>query len=252
MHDPKCVVWDIRLPLPRRAKWRDAKNGQPRWTLGRSRRTNAENLGEPTYPWWNVRGYHPVIAGRAYESRHFLTIWHNEPDGRDSGEVCKGRSKRWHLRHLSIQWHQQQRLRRWLLTRCEWCGGHSRKNDPVNISHQWDREPGSWWRGSRGLFHADCSAIENAHKRCLCADPLLSHNGYGRCATCGGFRAWESGEKPWYHPGDEPTLILKSIPRGQRDARKYAQSSRMWRDYHDARRFAERATEHFRGAEIER
>lgn len=246
MHDPKVVVADIRLPIPKRARWKDAKNGQPRWTFGRRRRTNAENLGEPVYPWWRPNGYDPRIAGRAWQWRYFLTIWHNEPGGADSGTVCKGRGKRWHLSHLSIQWHQKQALRRWLITRCEWCGGPSRRNDPVNISHQWDREPGPWWRSERGLFHHDCSAIHRAHAKCLCDDPLLSNNGYGKCGLCGGFRAWESGERAWYHPGDEPYLILRSIPAGQRDASKYARASRLWGDYHDARRFAERATEHFR------
>lgn len=246
MHDPKAVVWDIRFPMPRRAKWKDSENGAPRWTMGRLRRTNAE----PVYPWWRPKGYEPRIAGRAWSWSYFLTIWHNEPNGADSGTVCRSRWRKWHLTHLSVQWHQQRALKRWLLTRCEWCGGSHRRNDPVNVSHQWDCEPCPWWRGERGLFHHDCSSIQNAHARCMCPDPLLSNNEYGECSLCGGFRAWES-ERPWFHPGDEPDLILRSIPEGHRDPQKYAQASRLWRDYHDARRFSERATEHFRDAESE-
>ena len=229
MHDPMVVVGEVRLPIPKRERWKDSKNGAPRWTLGRHRRTNDENLGEPVYPWWKLKGYDPRIAGRAYRWRYFLTIWHKEPGGADSGTICKGRGKRWHLRHLSIQWHQQRALRRWLLTRCEWCGGPHRHNDPVNISHQWDREPGRWWRGERGLFHHDCSSIQNAHKTCLCGvgpwDSGAGGTPYGYCANCGKFRAWRKEPNPL---GDEAQRILAGIPAGGRDAAKTAASRALW------------------------
>lgn len=242
MHDPMHVVYEIRLPIPRRKKWRDAKHGEPRWTLGRSRRTNPENLGEPTYPWWNPKGYEPRVAGRAFESTPLVTIWHDEPGGADSGTVCDYRDAKRHPHHWHLQWHHWQEVRRWLFTRCEWCGGPSRKGDWVNISHQWDSpRPAHFWQSPRGLYHSDCSSIDSAHKACLCGVGPWNHGDYGKCEACGKFRTWRSrdGLHP-LHPGDEPLRLLATIPEGRRDRSKSARAGRMWRDWHDIERALER------------
>lgn len=245
MHDPKHVVYEIRLPIPRRKKWRDSKHGEPRWTLGISRRTNPENLGQRTYPWWRLKGYEPRIAGRAFDWMRLVTVWHDEPGGADSGTVCKYGSAKRHPHHWQLQWHHWQGLRRWLFTRCEWCGGPSRKGDAVNISHQWDSpRPRHFWQSPRGVFHDDCSSIDRAHKTCLCGEGPWEHADYGRCFACGKFRAWKSGDVDPAHPGDKPLLILASIPEGERDRGKYARASRMWRDWHQTRLVLERLTEH--------
>lgn len=90
MHDPMTVAHDVVLPIPTRKRWRDASVHDPRrWTLGRSRRTNPENLGEPTYPWWRPTGWSIRFAGRGFGLYKFATIWHVEPGGRDSGEACR-------------------------------------------------------------------------------------------------------------------------------------------------------------------
>ena len=244
MHDPKHVVYEVRAPLLSRKKWRDSKHGEPRWTLGVRRRTNPENLGERVYPWWRLAGYEPRIAGRAYEWMKWLTIWHDEPGGADSGTVCSYKVAKRHPHHWTYQFHHWQRIKRTLFTRCSWCGGPSRKGDWVNISHQWDGpRPKHFWQSPKGLFHDDCSSIERAHKTCLCEKPSLDHGDYGKCSECGKFRAWRSKDADPAHPGDEPTRILASIPPGQRDRRKYAQASRIWRDWHETRRVIERLSE---------
>jgi hypothetical protein len=190
MHDPLVVAFEIRRPWPKRM---------------------AHPGGQP-YRYW------PAI----------VTVWHREPRGRDSGEVCKhyrrwqGIDGEWHVKYLHAwkwhvhHWHLQvrplQQLRRALLTRCAWCGGRSRKGDVVNYSHSWNGPRGHWWQGEPGLYHGDCSDIATAHRTCTCADPLLDHTGYGRCALCGRFRSY----------GAEPARLARaqrireSVPVGKR------------------------------------
>lgn len=173
-------------------------------------------------PW---PSYFHIKAGRRRYWPAMVTVWHREPGGHDSGEVCKHyrreqrpdgtwkattlRSWKWHVHHWRIQVPALQELRRRLLTRCAWCGGRSRKGDAVNVSHSWDGPRSRWWQGERGLYHRDCSAVTGAHAGCLCADPVTDHEGYGRCARCGRYRAW--GKEP-----GEAERLLASIPKGQR------------------------------------
>lgn len=129
MHDPMVVAFEVPAPIPCRKKWRDARSGQPRWTPGRRRRTNEENLGEPVYRWYRPAGWEPKLAGRAFGLRTFATVWHVEPGGHDSGEVCKhwidgkhSNAWRWHVHHWSIQVIPYRRVRNWLFQRCGECG----------------------------------------------------------------------------------------------------------------------------------
>jgi len=210
MHDPDVVAFEIRRPWPRRSR---TPNGEACWSF--------------RGPFWKLAGiglYWPTM----------ITIWHREPGGQDSGEVCnhytrwKGedgkwqsriqRGWRWHIHHWRIQVGPLQTLRRWALTRCAWCGGRSRKGDRADISHQWDGERGPWWRGERGLFHRDCSSIERAHASCLCADPLTEHSGYGRCLSCGRYRAFGRTELQLAQ-----ARVLAAVPAGQRDPGAYQQ-----------------------------
>lgn len=185
MHDPMTVAFDIARPWPKRVRW-----GKRRW-------------------------YWPAV----------ITIWHVEPGGRDSGDVCKHhrrwqepdgtwRSKplrgwRWHVWHWRIQVRPLQALRRWALTRCEWCGGRSRKGDVVNHSLAMGRKRGPWWRGERNLFHADCTSVWTAHATCLCDHPLLSQGDYGQCQFCGKSRAWRKFP-------DDADRALSALPAGSR------------------------------------
>ncbi len=165
MHDPMVVLFEVNAPIPVRT-WKQYPNG-PRWVLRARRRTNPENLGQRVYSWWKPKGYELVIAGRIPKLWNLATVWHVEPDGHDSGDVC-GRHPRgralilwtWrHRHHLKITNRPKQQLNRWLYQRCEHCGGKSRKGHPVNVSHQWDSDPQVWGKSTPGIYHGPCSGL---------------------------------------------------------------------------------------------
>jgi len=213
VHDPLVVAFEVRRPWPQRSRSHDAVGGASRWML----RLDS--------PFW-------ILAGRGWYWPSLVTVWHREPGGHDSGEVCRQYRKwqdeagggwhmdvlhawRWHVRHWKIQVHTAQDLRRRLLTRCAWCGGRSRKTDPVNISHSWDGPRGRWWQGEPGLFHDGCSSLERAHAKCLCDAPDFGEDGggwprdYGSCRRCGRFR-------PWHYQPDDADRLVASLPPGSR------------------------------------
>ena len=203
MHDPMVVAFEIRRPWPRRE---------------RSRR-------KPTKR-WEFSGAFWTLAGRRFYWPAVVVVWHKEPGGRGSGEVCKHYRRwqvepggkwetkilhgwKWHVHHWHVQVPPVQGFRRWLLTRCAWCGGRQRRRDAVNVSHQWDGSPSPWWRGEVGLFHHDCSSVAHAHRKCYCPEPALNHEGYGQCQTCGKFLAYR--ETP-----DDADWLLRRLPTGSR------------------------------------
>lgn len=188
MHDPSFLALSVHSPIPKRKRW-----GPPpaaRWSLGRSTRTNDENLGEPTYPWWQLHGYSPVLAGCPFTfSRVIVNVWHEEPGGRDSGEVCgypHGLRLLGHLGHLRVRIPVLLEMRRRLLTRCSWCGGRSGKGrDCVNVRHSWQATPSRWWQGAPGLFHSDCSGVQRAYAQCVCGPlPVEMTVEGGGCPLC--------------------------------------------------------------------
>lgn len=217
MHDPLVVAFEIRRPWPRR-------DAQP--PLRGAGRFEWQRHG----PWWKPGSWSPFVTafGRRWYFPELLTVWHVEPGGHDSGEVCKHRVStrqpdgtwqhryphgwRWHVHHWRIQIPALQELRRRLLTRCAWCGGPSRKGDRVDCSHSWDGPRGRWWQGEPGLFHGDCSSIEHAHRSCVCAAPILDNDGYGHCDRCDRYRGFGASAT---------TLavhrIYGAVPAGQRD-----------------------------------
>lgn len=156
------------------------------------------------------------IAGRELYFPPLITVWHVEPNNGDTRpQPCGDPHWRRHVRHWKFQVHPLQTLRRRALTRCEWCHGRSTKTNPVNVSHQWDRERGPWWRGETGLFHSLCSGAHTAARTCLCDHPVFDHNGYGRCARCMRHRSWMTPERTAEFP--PPTLIyLAGLEPGQR------------------------------------
>lgn len=194
MHDPMAVAHEVPFPVPRRVKWREARHDGRRWGWTRRRRTSPENLGEPVYPWWRLDGWTFALGGRVYGWRRLATIWHVEPKGRDSGDVCKhyrsaddtppwkvrlfpwlrlipanpdpgvnhkafisDRAWKWHVWHWRIQLPWLQEIRARLFDRCALCG---RKGRP-NLSHQWEGKRLGWWkfRSREGLYHMECSAL---------------------------------------------------------------------------------------------
>lgn len=70
------------------------------------------------------------------------------------------RHPKWHWWHWRIQVHPLQRLRRWLLTRCEVCGGRFTRGQCA--VGNWDSPPRRWFesfRGERGLRHSECDNV---------------------------------------------------------------------------------------------
>lgn len=208
MHDPMTVAFSIPSPIPRRKRWRDAKDGKT--CIKVRRRTNEENLGERVYPWWRLRGYELWVRGRSIGLNEAVCVWHVEPGDRDSGEVCKHRHKvadihpllrrtplvtktrwkdqngdewaytrfwLWHVRHWRVQIRLLGKLQRFLLERCEGCG----RRYPwgyAPISHQWD-SPRTRWRDGvvRRSFHHECSSLE--HYRANYYETLFTFEHYG-------------------------------------------------------------------------
>lgn len=204
MHDPMVVAFSIRRPWPNRPR----KAQRDRWKF---------RSGGHLSCFW-------VIAGREFYFPGLITVWHREPNGADALTVCgrdaDGRridSWRWHVRHWRIQIHPAQTFRRWLLTRCEWCGGKSRNGSRVNVSHSWDGERSPWWRGERGLFHMDCSSVRSAWQTCTCPTPVLEHDGWGRCARCERFRGYGASMQ-WLINAER---LRDAIPEGARDRAIY-------------------------------
>ncbi|MDA8324273.1 MAG: hypothetical protein M0030_31280 [Actinomycetota bacterium] len=187
MHDPDVVAFTIVRPWPARTGLPAAAEGV-RWRvlLRHEHHDGCPALGctGNPLPWWRPRSWSRFwrLAGRDFFWPPLVTIWHREPGGADSGTVCKHsrsvfdeparkwrhrpvRSWRWHVRHWRIQVHPAQHARRWLLTRCEGCGGRSRNARPVNVSLSWDQPPGRWWRGEAGLYHSECSRARLSNGR---------------------------------------------------------------------------------------
>jgi hypothetical protein len=232
MHDPKVVAHEILRPWPQTTSMTatGTRGDNVRWKIRHYHDCGSWCADDPphregVFPWWKISSYSRFwrIAGRDYFWPAIVIVWHVEPGGRDALSVCQHRYRdrqgnwkfshgwRWHVHHWQFQFPPLQHLRRYALTRCAWCGGRSRKGDPVNVSHQWDGPRGHWWKGEPGLFHSDCSSVMHAQGKCFCVDPLLDQSGYGQCQLCGGFRAWGENSGP-----DEADRILRSIPPGGR------------------------------------
>ncbi len=149
MHDPMTVAFEIRRPWPRRS-----------------------NFGRTT------RWYFPAA----------LTVWHVEPGGRDSGEVCRHYTRvqdasgawgyrfhhrwRWHVHHWRIQVHWWQRVRRFLFERCIECGQRFGYGY-APVSHQWDGPPKPRLRVSATAFHHECSSLVHLRRTVDGRDHLI-------------------------------------------------------------------------------
>lgn len=194
MHDPLTVAIEIRRPWPRRDTWK----------TGHADRTGTR---------WEIGGAFWVLAGRGLYWPSLITVWHRDPSGYDD-TTCRAKRWQWHIHHWKIQVRPLQELRRRLLTRCAWCRGRHCKGDSVNVSHSWDGPRAKWWQGERGLYHRDCSAIEQAHATCVCEQPVLDHDGYGQCARCSRYRAIGTTDERLARARE-----LSAIPVGERIGR---------------------------------
>jgi hypothetical protein len=165
------------------------------------------------------------LAGHRYWPA-MVTVWHREPRGHDSGEVCLHYRRdgetvtvlngwRWHVHHWRVQFPALRKMRRRLLTRCAWCGGRSTKADPVNNGYPSGRE-GRWWQGEPSLWHSDCITISEAHHTCLCAIPDPQHGDYGRCRYCTRSRSYRETLAKL-----DRMRVLAEVPCGKRDPDAY-------------------------------
>lgn len=128
MHDPLTVAFTIPRPWPRRANW-----STRRW-------------------------YWPAL----------VTVWHVDPETDGTDDSCGWFTNRWwkfHVHHWRLQVHPWQALRRWLFTRCEFCGerfSRRRKDtgpNPIRKQVMWgppQRRRKRVFQGERFLFHSDC------------------------------------------------------------------------------------------------
>jgi hypothetical protein len=151
-----------------------------------------------------------------------IVIWHAEPHGADALSICRHRYQdrhvrwrlsrgwKWHIHHYRLQFPPLQHARRWLLTRCAWCGGPSRKGDLVNCANSWSGPRGHWWQGEPELYHRDCQDVHRAHGLCQCFMPQLdARAGYGNCVRCGKFY-------PWQYRRNEADRLLNTLGPGER------------------------------------
>lgn len=122
MHDPSTIAFDIKIRIGR-----DPRNGFPR---------------------------HWYIA----------TIWHDDPETDGSDDSCHwfqdGRPwwkhPRFHLRHLRVQIHFTQKLKRFLFSRCAGCyqrfeWGYA----PVSLSWGGKKGP-QWFESEENVYHYEC------------------------------------------------------------------------------------------------
>lgn len=165
MHDPLVVAHEIHRPWPKRTAY-----------------------GQHPGVRWRFHGSFWVLAGNQIYWPPLVTIWHREPGGRDSGEVCKhytrhqdrdgkwqyrfhGRWK-WHVHHWRFQVHPVQHLHRWLFERCTECG-HRYPYGYAPVSHQWDEPRGRWWRVTRRAYHHECSSLKTTRQTLTYTEDLV-------------------------------------------------------------------------------
>lgn len=172
MHDPSFLAVEIHAPIPMYSRWksRSARKGIKRPLV--RRRTNTENLGERVYPWWTLKGYEPRIGTWCFDWPTLIEVWHDEPNGADSGTVCGyGRSPAdqrrrhavwlWqHRAHLRWKLIPYLRVKRWLTDRCEDCGRRFRWKE-ARFGTGWDA-PGVLHDGCHRVRHLEGSVVDLA------------------------------------------------------------------------------------------
>lgn len=170
MHDPMCVAFTARVPLPRRG-W--ATKNAPRFGVERARYTNPSHAGVPIYPWWRPKGYSVHAFGKRWRWATFATIWHVEPRGADSGEVCKhwrdGKPDhrwRWHVRHWKVQVHPVLAVSR-RFERCGECG--RRMNKAVRFGYM----------SGDATYHRECMDLRHLRSQREDADAFIVHLFHG-------------------------------------------------------------------------
>lgn len=157
MHDPMVVAFDIRRPWPS-LRSEKVKEGQPRWEVTIYRKHGKSHDGWNPRRWWRPGSWSPFVTvfGRRWYFPSMVTIWHVEPGGHDSGEICKhwvgGKHRnrwRWHVWHWQVQVIPIQRVRHYF-DRCEGCKQRMRRS--TRIGTGWD---------SKGVMHDWCYSLRH-------------------------------------------------------------------------------------------
>lgn len=65
------------------------------------------------------------------------------------------KSPYWHIHHWQIQVHPWQQLRRWLFTRCAYCGTRFKWNESP-FSNQWDTPKPKFMKSEEKVYHEGC------------------------------------------------------------------------------------------------
>lgn len=89
-----------------------------------------------------------------------LDVWHVEPGGHDSGDVCgpipykDGPGRLWwtlrHWRHLRLRWWPYMNVKRWIVDRCDHCGQRFR----------WREARHSYQKTSK-VWHSTCMSLRH-------------------------------------------------------------------------------------------
>lgn len=176
MHDPKVVAFDVPRPWPR-VRRRTWHKNPPRWEF--------RFKHVPKWQFWRGWKGFWIVAGWEWYWPAIVTVWHEEPGGRDALTVCQRRVQRadgswtlkgrwqWHVHHWRIQIAPVQKLHRLLFERCEECG----RRYPWGygpVAHQWDQPRGPWWRVTRRAYHHECSSLVSV-RQMVSQDTELVH-----------------------------------------------------------------------------
>lgn len=198
MHSPEALAFSIRSPFPSmRRKIRDDQ--YPKWS---SPIRFVKGRGLRYSPFMRLAGYEFYFDS-------WVDFWHMEPNGADSGTVCRGRkSWKWHFWHYKVSPSLLYKWRRYLFTRCAECGGPSRKGHMVNHSDAgWYGAPKTpLWCGSIKVYHAEClSKVSKARHE------LLHNHEKATCWTCSGADSFKAKRAANHIPKVDPKM-----PKAQR------------------------------------
>lgn len=166
MHSPEVLAHSIHNPIPKRMQ-RIQPHQYPKFELPLRRRSDGS--------WYTA----PFMRAFGYEwyFESIIDIWHMEPHGKDSLTVCRDRivdadgkfvrwshAWKWHINHWKVSPTIVYKWRRKLLTRCNECGGRSKKGNVVNHSTG-NRVETPWWCAEYGLYHSECASkvIDRGH-----------------------------------------------------------------------------------------
>lgn len=210
MHSPEALAFSIRSPFP--SMRRKVRDDQPQWKSpiyfrGGKLRTSA----------------FMTLAGYEYYFDSWVDVWHYEPNGADSGTICKtkwykdrhgnDRAKqtwRWHFWHYKVHFSLIYKWRRYLFTRCAECGGPSRKGHVVNHSDSgWGGGPKvPIWCGEVHLYHSEC--LSKKSKRHHEHDPR-------GCYACSGKASFEYNRNK--SSRDDSRRLVTGLFKGSHTAR---------------------------------